>query len=304
VENEIFDIPLRARICYEKNKGLILPEGVPYLGIGSSFFATVALRYLGVKIFPEMAGEYFHYLKDVKQFENAVIVSQSGRTSDVLNCAQCFKEYIAVVNDLDSPLARQQNLKFAVPLFAGSEWFSSTKTFINTLVTLYLGHGFDVKDVVESLERRFPEFEALGHSLGDALFINVKRQKAMCFILGSGPNVGAAYHAALMLNETIKYPFVGMSLSQYEHGFKESAPDNVVIVINPEKGKMYHRTLKVIDLLRRVNAQVIEINDSVTEEGYSPFTSVLPFYFMADYLSSKLGIAAPFLVGSKITENR
>jgi glucosamine--fructose-6-phosphate aminotransferase (isomerizing) len=302
VENELFDIPSRAQICYEKNKGLILPEKVPYLGMGSSYFAAVTLRYLGVKIFPEIAGEYFNYIKDLKQFENAVIISQSGRTTDVLDCVSCFKEFVAIVNDVKSPLAKKSNARLVVPLHAGPEWFSSTKTFVNTLITLYLGHGFDVRNVLDRMANRFPEFEAIGHSLGESLFNNVRKQKSMCFILGSGPNIGVAYQAALMLNESIKYPFVGMSLSQYEHGFKESAPDNFIIVINPAKGRMYQRTTDMIGLLRKANAHVIELCDSGIEEQYSPFTSVLPFYFMADYLASRLGIIAPFLVGSKITE--
>jgi glucosamine--fructose-6-phosphate aminotransferase (isomerizing) len=51
VEKELYDIPIQAKLCYEKNRGLILPEKVPYLGMGSSFFAAQVLRYLGVKYF-------------------------------------------------------------------------------------------------------------------------------------------------------------------------------------------------------------------------------------------------------------
>ncbi len=31
MKNEINEIPFRAELCYKKNKGLILPENVPYL---------------------------------------------------------------------------------------------------------------------------------------------------------------------------------------------------------------------------------------------------------------------------------
>lgn len=302
MENELLDIPTQARLCYEKNKGLILPEKVPYIGMGGSYFAAVTLRYLGVRIFPEIAGEYFHYIKDLKQFENSVIISQSGRTTDVLNCAACFKEYIAIVNDLESPLANRQNLRFAVPLYAGREFFSSTKTFVNTLVALYLGHGFDVKSIIDSIDRRYAEIEALGDSLGESFYKRIKKQKARCFILGSGPNIGVACQAALMLSESVKYPFIGMSVTQYEHGFKESAGEASIIVINPSNGILHERINKLIQLLQRANAHVIEVNDNVTEEKYTPFTSILPFFFMAKYLSARLGIVEPFSVGRKITE--
>lgn len=304
MENELFDIPIQARLCYEKNKGLILPDKVPYIGMGSSYFAAVTLRYLGVKIFPELAGDYFHFIRAIKQFDNAVLISQSGKTTDVLNCAACFREYTAIVNNTESPLANKPNLKSVVPIYAGNERFSSTKTFINTLITLYLGHGFDVRDVLDSVERRFSEFELTGNSIGSTLYKSIRKQNAKCIILGSGPNVGIAYQAALMLSESLKYPFVGMSLTQYEHGYKETARNAVVIVINPSKGILYERTNRLKDVLRSVNAKVFEINEPELDEIYSPFTSILPFFFMARFLSSKLGITEPFLIGTKITERR
>jgi glutamine---fructose-6-phosphate transaminase (isomerizing) len=302
MENELYDIPNQARLCYKKNKGLILPDKVPYIGMGASYFAAVTLRYLGIKIFPELAGDYFHFIRDIKQFDHAVLISQSGRTTDVLNCATCFKEYTAIINDTESPLAKLPNLKMAVPIFAGAEQNSSTKTFINTLIALYLGHGFDVKNVLDSIEHRFSEFELTGNSIGSELYRSIKKKRAKCVILGSGPNVGIAYQAALMLSESLKYPFVGMSLTQYEHGYKETAEKAVAIVINPSKGVLYERTNRLMDILRNVNAKVLEINEPELDEIYSPFTSILPFFFMADFLSAKLRITEPFLIGNKVTE--
>lgn len=302
MENELYDIPIQARLCYEKNKGLILPDKVPYIGMGSSYFAAVTLRYLGVKIFPELAADYFHYLRETKQFDHAVLISQSGRTTDVLNCASSLRGFTAIVNDTDSPLANHENTKLVVPIYAGIERFSSTKTFLNTLITLYLGHGFDVKAVLDSVERRFPEFKLTGESIGSEIYKSVKKKKAKLIILGSGPNVGIAYQAALILSESIKYPFVGMSFTQYEHGYKETAENAVVIVINPSRGILYERTNRLMDVLRKVNAKVFEINESELPEIYSPITSILPFYFLAGYLSANLGITEPFLIGNKITE--
>lgn len=302
VENELYDIPVQARLCYEKNKGLILPDKVPYIGMGGSYFAALTLRYSGVKIFPELAGEYYHFIQMLKQFDHAVLISQSGRTTDVLNCAPCFRECTVVVNDTESPLTNQPNVRQVVPLLAGTEQFSSTKTFINTLVTLYLGHGFDVRHVLNAIDRRFAEFELTGSSVGSALFRSIRKGKAKCVILGSGPNVGTACQAALLLSESTRYPFVGMSLTQYEHGYKETAEKAVVIVINPSKGVLYERAGKLMDILRNADATVFEINEPELDEVYTPFTSILPFFFMAGYLARKLGVGAPFRIGNKITE--
>jgi glucosamine--fructose-6-phosphate aminotransferase (isomerizing) len=268
--------------------------------MGSSYFAAVVLRYLGVKIFPELAGDYFYYIRGIKQFDQAVLISQSGRTTDMINCASCFREYIAIVNDTDSPVAHQSNLKYVVPIFAGDEKFSSTKTFINTLIVLYLGHGFDVR---KTLERRFSDFELTGKSIGTLLIKNLRNKRVSCVnIIGSGPNVGIAYQAALMLSETTRFPFIGMSLSQYEHGYKETAENAFVIVINPSKGILYDRTVKLMGTLRSAGANVFEVNDPESDETFSPFASVLPFFFMAQFLAAKLGVGNPFVIGNKITE--
>ncbi|HAQ17956.1 MAG TPA: hypothetical protein DCR40_01830 [Prolixibacteraceae bacterium] len=303
MEKELYDIPMQAKLCYEKNKGLILPDKVPYIGMGSSYYAAIVLRYLGVKIFPELAGDYFYYIQKIRQFENAVLISQSGRTTDVINCAKCFREFVAIVNEMDSGLTNQPNMKLAVQIFAGVEKYSSTKTFINTLIVLYLGHGFDVKHALDLMERKFPEFELVGESVGSSIESSIKRKKLKCInIIGNGPNVGTAYQAALMLSESTKFPFVAMSLSQYEHGYKETAENAIVIVINPTKSILYKRTQKLMDILRNAGAKVFEINETELDEIYSPFTSIIPFFFMACYLANRLGISFPFTIGNKITE--
>ena len=303
MEMELYDIPLQARLCYEKNKGLILPDKVPYIGMGSSYFAAVVLRYLGVKIFPELAGEYFFYIQKIRQFDNAVLISQSGRTTDVINCAKCFREFVAIVNQEDSSLMYQPNLKSAVRIFAGDEKFSSTKTFINTLIVLYLGHGFDIKHALDLLELKFNQLEDIGEAIGASIETGIKKRKLKCInIIGNGPNVGTAYQAALTLSESTKLPFAGMSATQYEHGYKETAENAFVIVINPSKSVLYERTKNLMNILRNAGAQVFEISETELEETYSPFTSIIPFYFMAGFLANKLGIYSPFSIGHKITE--
>ena len=302
MEREIYDIPVQANLCFEKNKGLILPDKVPYIGMGSSYYAAITLRYLGVKIFPEIAGDYYSYLKSIKHFDHAVLISQSGRTTDVLNCATCFSEFTAIVNDIESPLAKTKNIKLAIPMYAGHEEFSSTKTYINTLIVLYIGHGFNVRTALESMKRRYEEFELTGTSVGAIILKSLKKEKLKCIILGNGPNVGTAYQAALMLSESTKYPFIGMSLAQYEHGYKETAKGSLVIVINPSQGILFNSSNELMNKLRDAGAQVYEINESELNEIYTPLTSILPFFFMAGFLATQLKIEQPFSVGNKITE--
>jgi glucosamine--fructose-6-phosphate aminotransferase (isomerizing) len=303
MEKELYDIPVQAKLCYEKNKGLILPEKVPYIGMGSSYFAAIVLRYLGVRIIPELAAEYFYYIQKIRQFENAVLISQSGQTTDVINCSRCFREFVAIVNQFDSSLVSQPNLKSVVRIYAGDERYSSTKTFVNTLIVLYLGHGFDVKPALDLMERKYSELVYAGESIGVQIESSIKKKRLKCInIIGNGPNVGTACQAALTLSESTKLPFVGMSATQYEHGYKETAENALVIVINPSKSYLFARTRKLIKILSNAGTQVFEISETELDEMYSPFTSIILFYFMARYLASKFGISLPFTVGNKITE--
>jgi glucosamine--fructose-6-phosphate aminotransferase (isomerizing) len=301
VEKEILEIPFKAALCFEKNKGLILPEKVPYIGMGASYNAALVLKYLGVKIYPELASEYFAYQQQIKQFDQAVLISQSGETTDVVRCADCFSRVVAIVNDADSPLAKHQNTQKVIDIWAGTEHFSSSKTYINTLLTLYLGHGIDAEKAVESITKRFDFFQELGNFLGKKVFKQLNRKTLTgLYILGSGPNIGTAHQAALVLAETTRLPFVGMSLAQFDNGMKEAAPRAIVISLAPSKGKLAERSRRVLDLIEESGAVVYELVEDELEEKFSPISLILPFYFMANYIARKMNISEPFVVGQKI----
>lgn len=42
--NEIKEISEKAKLCYQKNKDIVLPKNVPYLGMGSSYFSPLVLK--------------------------------------------------------------------------------------------------------------------------------------------------------------------------------------------------------------------------------------------------------------------
>ncbi len=298
---EIFEIPHLARMCFEKNKGLVLPEKVPYIGMGSSYFAALSLRYQGVKIYPELASEYFNYLEKTKQFERAVLISQSGLSSETLWCADRFDSFVPIVNDETSALAKHPNVDFVVNIHAGVENYSSTKTYVNSLVTLYTGHGIDTQPAFKSLNERFSELIHEGEELGEKLYKLVRRRRYKGFyVVGSGPNVGTALQAALILTESTRMPFIGMSLSQYDHGIKEAAGRSVVIFINP-KGKQSERTQKVKQKVEQAGAVCFELNENYLPESLSPLTMCIPLFSAKARLAKKLRIAHPFIVGEKVT---
>ncbi len=304
MEAEISGIPYHAVLCYDHNKGLILPDKVPYIGMGSSYFAALVLRYLGRKIYPELASEYFNYLEEVKQFEKAVLISQSGESSETLWCAGRFEKFVCIVNDVESPLGRHSGADIVVDLCAGEEKYSSAQSFINSLIVLFLGHGIDPEPALAHMQENFSLYRSQGYDWGKQVYPLLKKKKYKGFyILGAGPNLGAALQAALVLTQITKFPFYGMSMAQYDHGTKEAAGRSVVFAIVPD-GIRDERPAMLKQKIKSAGGIYFEWCESKMPEYLSPVTSVIPFLFMSSFLKDKLKIKDPFLVGNKITRTR
>ncbi len=301
MKNEINEIPFRAELCYKKNKGLILPENVPYLGMGSSHIASGVFRYLGINLFSEVAAEYYNYLRKYKNPDKGVLISQSGQSSETLWCADHFKSFLAVVNDENSPLGNHERCSKKILLYAGKEELIPSKTYINTLLILYLGFGFNPAKVIKVFKNKMPFFEQRGEEMGEMFYKRIRwRKKSGIYVVGSGPNVATAGLAALVLSEVTKIPVMSMSVSQYDHGYKETAKDTLVIGINHE-GPDFQRTKEVLKTVKNEGGRVFELNCPHVESVFSPLTFSIPFFFAAHFLSEKLRESEVFKVGRKIT---
>lgn len=301
--NEIKEIPDRAEKILYSTKNIQLPTNVPYIGMGSSFFAALAMYYQGLPIQPYRASEYYNYISGKKVRDMGVLISQSGRSSEVIWCRDLFKRFIAVTNVLKSPLCVSTNLERVFPILAGKEIGSSTKTYINTLITLYNGLGVDPTPAVELLRGKMYEYEKWGQNTAGMVYelITGKNYKGS-YIIGNGPNIATVHQAALMLSEATKYPFIGMSVSEYDHGPKETAKDSIVIVLKSD-GVSYRRTNKLFELVENAGAHVFYYDDKDVPEAISPITSAIPFMFMTYHLSKLFKIPKPFIVGEKVTED-
>ena len=121
------------------------------------------------------------------------------------------------------------------------------------------------------------------------------------YITGSGPNIATAMQAALILSESTKINFHGLPMAQYDHGPKETARDSVVIQII-SKGKSYERSKKLTTIVKAAGAQVFLVEEPDVSENESILNNIIPFNYMAYYLSEKLGIQETFAVGGKVTE--
>jgi len=279
-----------------------LPTGVPYLGMGSSYFAPLAFKYMGVNIFPELASEFFNYLHKGNKSTNGVLLSQSGRSTEVLWAAELFEGFTAITNKMDSPLTQFSGAATIIDLFAGEEKYSSSKTYVNTLLALFKGFGLDASHAVNILSTNEDKYEQQGKEIANAIFSLIQQQKLNgLYITGSGPNIATALQAALIMSESTKLNFNGLAMPQYDHGPKETAKNSVVINI-VAKGKSYERTLKLTDAIQNAGATVYNIEEPAVSENESVINNIVPFNYMAHYLSELLEIKDTFIVGGKVTE--
>jgi len=299
--NEILDIPTRAQIVL--NSAIDpLPLQVPYLGMGSSYFAPLAFKYMGLPIYPELASEYVYYLANGKKAPLAVILSQSGRSSEALWCRELFDQYVAVSNYTDSELCTAPNVARVLPIMADEEHYSSSKTYVNTLVALFKGFGLSPETAVALIADKFDQYRQQGEKLATEVFALRNRYDIHgMYVTGSGPNIATAHEAALILSESTKLNFHGLPMAQYDHGPKETARNSLVIQILA-KGETYDRTLRLSDMVAKAGAHVFTVEEPDIDEPYSILTNIIPFNFMAYYLAQKLNIGETFVVGGKVTE--
>lgn len=299
---EINEIPTKAVAFLKESPTYSLPIGVPYLGMGSSYFAPLAFKYMGVDIQPEMASEYFNYLQPKEKLENGVILSQSGRSSEALWCIDLFEKYTAITNYPENGLSSSSNVAQTIDLLAGDEQYSSSKTYINTLIALFKGFGMDCGSAVDVLVKNRAKYEQQGQQIANEVFELITSKKIHgIYIVGSGPNFATALQSALILCESTKISFNGMTMAQYDHGPKETAANSIVIQI-VAKGKSYERSQKLSNMIAASGAHVFTIEEPEVEEHFSIINNMVPFNYMAYYLAEKLNITETFVVGGKVTE--
>lgn len=299
--SEILEIPENAWYCYDKNQQINLPLNVPYLGMGSSYYAALTLKYCGKEIYPEIASEYYNYISPGKINPLGVLISQSGESSETLWCSDLFQEYIAITNEAQSSLAKSSNVRKLILLNAGREDYSSTKTFINTLVVLYNGFGIEIRPALENLDANLDMYREWGEKTAIELAEYIRKEKinGISFI-GNGSNIATSFQAALTFSETTKLSATGMPLSQYDHGQKESSPGSIVFLIRTN-GHSLKRTDKLVETLSNAGAVVLPVEEISLPEILSPFATMVKINFLSCYLAKELGIKRTFNIGGKIT---
>lgn len=218
------------------------PRIVVFCGRGSSGHVGVYLRYLfearlgllasaaapsvvtAYRRPPEMRGALF------------VVVSQSGRSPDLVNATQVARKHgaltLAIVNDQVSPTAAASEL--VLPIGAGAEHsVAATKTVVLSMIA--------GAQLVAALARDDDLVAGLGQlplRLSRALdcdwsaWADSAARAAAAFVVGRGYGLGCVREIALKVAEILRVPTLGHSAAELRHGPRASiTPSTPVLVL-------------------------------------------------------------------------
>lgn len=206
-------------------------RSIPFVvlcGRGSSGHAGVYWRYL-VEIAlgrvvstcaPSIVTQY--RAKTAMRGALFVVISQSGRSPDLVAAAQAAREggalAIAVVNAEDSPVAQAADL--VIPLAAGPERaVAATKSVTNSMLAgAMLVARWTGDDALQAALARMPERLDQALALDWSAWTRSLQFASTPFIAGRGHGFGAVREVALKVQETLRLPALAYSAAELRHG--------------------------------------------------------------------------------------
>lgn len=226
-------------------------NGTCFLGMGSSFYASLYAKYLlreisHIDVAVEPSSEFLHYPPKIRRGQVFVLISQSGESVETVKVAQFLKRQqatiIGVTNQPESSLAKLSRRTLLT--HAGEERASATKTFTSTLALLHrlayfagkregcvspsgLANSYDrLVSCANSMQTEIPHWERHIRRMVD----HTKSHRSIV-VVGRGYNLAAALQAALLLKEVVKIPAEGMTAGEFMHGPIEMASPELQAII-------------------------------------------------------------------------
>lgn len=218
------------------------PRIMVFCGRGSSGHVGVYLRYLfevrlGM-IASAAAPSVVTAYQRPPDFRDAlfVVVSQSGRSPDVIDATQMARKFgaltLAIVNDENSPAATTSEL--VLPIGAGTERsVAATKTVVLSMVAgaqlvAALAQDDHLSDGLRNLPQRLSDALACDWSP----WAERAAAAAAAFVVGRGYGLGCVREIALKVSEILRVPALGYSAAELRHGPRASVtPATPVLVL-------------------------------------------------------------------------
>ncbi|KRB62862.1 aminotransferase [Rhizobium sp. Root708] len=286
------------------------PSVVTTAARGSSDHAATFFKYLleiscGIpvaSIGPSIASVYAAplHLKGGVHFT----VSQSGASPDIVALQDAAKRggatTIAVVNVVDSPLAKQADI--VLGLNAGPEKsVAATKSFIASVaalsgVTAAIGGKRDLQHALEKLPEALLSTVGIDTAAAEEVLLGA----TSLYTAGRGPAFAIALEAALKAKETASLHAEAFSLAELMHGpMRLVQPGFPIIAFAPDDAA-YANNVQALERLQKLGATAVPfssqplagINLRVPTTGnglLDPLVSLLVYYRLIESVTRRKG---------------
>ena len=225
---------------------------------------------------------YLHTPEYVMQFGIAsqkstfiVVVSQSGSSTNIINCLQYLQKNdifaVSLTGNLDSQMS-----KYSQEIFdygPGNEYVDYVTVGVQTLVEFFLLLGCKISGLDSQQKEDF--YKQLQQTISYQKELMAETEKFIqnnyfalsmrnpTFFCGNGPNYGVAREGALKFQETLKRPAMYYELEEFLHGpDMQLTPNHTVFLIDdmPVSGKT--RFSEVFEALKEITPNVFFITSS------------------------------------------
>lgn len=281
-------------------------------GTGASLSACMQAKYAFLKYkgarasaIPAFEAEYYENVLDRSCM--AVVVSQSGESYETKVIVKGMMEkkipFLGVTNNEDSFLGK--NADCCLPLMAGEELGTATKTQTASIMALYLMAGMGHEGAMEQLEKLPEAMEAtlrLAEGYKQELADFLSHRKAV-YLTGLDAHASTALQASLMLKEKVWLHAEGLSLAEFRHGPVEVIEEGIpIVLIGFGKEKMSTLLMHADFLAKVCHGDVVLVTDSQEshikgyrnfpyvwegEEALSHICATLPFQLLAERMAAK-----------------
>jgi len=282
----------------------LAPPVIATVGRGSSDHAALYLKYLGelllglpcASIGPSVASVYAVPLR--LRGAVAISISQSGQSPDVLALRAAVAASgaldIALVNDLDSPLAREAAR--CIPLCAGIEHsVAATKTMVAamTAAASLLGAWADDPILLSAVDALPERLAALLETPADDRLASLATVSS-AYVVARGPMLAAAAEAALKLKETCALHAEAFSAAEVLHGPSAIVTPGFPVIAFVASDAARNSVLQTLDHLKDLGARCIVYDGADTEAPdahplLSPIAMILAFYRDVELLARRRG---------------
>jgi glutamine---fructose-6-phosphate transaminase (isomerizing) len=234
-----------------------------------------------------------------------VVVSQSGRSAEILRLLEANQgraAIVAITNTPDSPLAQQAGA--VVLTRAGEEFSVSCKTYVTSMIAVqWLAAVLCAKDlrgVASELAQVAPAAERYLRSWESHVSALLHRLRGIrhMFLCGRGESLAAALTGSLIIKESTRFPAEGMSSAALRHGPLEMlGPASFVLIFaGSGAGRALNERLAKDVLDQGARAELVG-DDAATEvfrlraapACVRPVLEILPVQMMTLALGAQAG---------------